>query len=364
MVDSMRVGIIGVGNISPAYINGCRAFDILDLVACADLNVVRAEQVAEEYAIPRAMSVEELLADPTLDIIVNLTIPAVHAQVSLNILHAGKHVYSEKPLAITLEDGRLIMETANAAGLRVGCAPDTFLFAPHQTARKLVDEGAIGKPVAAIGFMMGHGPEGWHPNPDFFYAPGGGPMFDMGPYYVTCLVNLLGPATRVSGAAQISFPERVAKDGRRIPVGVPTHYAGTIEFASGAVATLITSFDVWRHHLPKMELYGETGSLTIPDPNGHDPRDVQLYTAGQEDWEVMPLTYTDQWARGIGLADMAYAIGSGRPHRASGELAYHVLEVMSAFETASKTEQYVRIESRPEQPRPLPTDLPARMLDH
>ena len=358
-----KVGIIGVGNISPAYIKGCRAFDILDLVACADIDLDKARTVAAENNIPVACSVDELLADPTIDIVINLTIPAVHAEVSLKALNAGKHIDSEKPWATSLSDGKAIIDTAAAKGLRVGCAPDTFLFGQHQTARKLIDEGAIGDPVAAVGFMLGHGPEGWHPNPDFFYAPGGGPMFDMGPYYVTCLVALLGPAVRVSGAARASFPTRTTSKGRTLPVNVPTHYTGTVEFASGALATLITSFDVWGHRLPQMEIYGSVGSIAIPDPNGYDPRTVKLFVPGQHDWEVMPVSHREDWARGIGLADMAYGIRDGRPHRASGALAYHVLEIMHAFSTAYESGTYVTLQSTVDRPDALPVGLPPRVLE-
>jgi predicted dehydrogenase len=363
MTEQLRVGIIGVGNISPAYIQGCRAFDVLDLAACADIDIERAQRAATEHQIARAMSVDDLLAAPDIDLVINLTIPSAHADVSLRILAAGKHVYSEKPLAITLDDARHIMETAAAKSLHVGCAPDTFLFAPHQTARRLVDEGAIGKPIAAVGAFAGHGPESWHPNPDFFYARGAGPMLDIGVYPITCLVNLFGPASRVSGTAQKSFPERFTPNGRAIPVEVPTHYTGSIEFTSGAVATLITSFDMWSHRLPPLEVYGEKGSMGLPDPNGHHPRDVKLFVPNQHDWENMPLTYDDIWSRGIGVADMALGILKGRPYRASGELAYHVLEIMSAFETASSTGNYVTIHSQPPQPALLPLGLPPRQLD-
>jgi len=358
-----KVGIIGVGNISPAYIKGTRAFDILDLAACADIDLDKARKVAAENDIPAAYTVDELLNDPEIDIVVNLTIPAVHAAVSLKALNAGKHVYSEKPLAIKLSDGKAIIDTAAAKGLRVGCAPDTFLFGQHQTARKVLDDGVIGVPVAAVGFMLGHGPERWHPNPDFFYAPGGGPMFDMGPYYVTCLVALLGPAVRVSGVARASFPTRTAKDGRELPVTVPTHYTGTIEFASGAIATLITSFDVWGHRLPQMEIYGSVGSMTIPDPNGYDPREVKVFVPDKHEWDVMTVSHREDWARGIGLADMAYAIRDGRSHRASGELAYHVLEIMHAFETAYTNGTYVTLESTVERPEALPIGLAPRVLE-
>lgn len=364
-VKVMRIGIIGVGNISPAYIQGCRAFDALDLVACADIDTERAKKVAAEHNIPRALSVDELLADPDIDIVINLTIPAVHAEVSLRAIEAGKHVYSEKPLATTLEDGQKVMAAAKARGVMVGCAPDTFLFSQHQTCRHAIDQGAIGRPLAAVGFMASHGPEKWHPNPDFFYKPGAGPMFDMGPYYVTCLVNLLGAVTRVSGAATVSMPTRISGTGREIPVTVPTHYTGVLEFESGAVATLIISFDMWGNHLPQMEIYGETGSITVPDPNGFEPREVRLDTPDVDKanaWAVQSDPFREEWARGIGLADMAEAIQAGRPFRANGDLALHVLEVMSAFETAYKSGQYVSIANRVERPEALPVGLPPRRL--
>jgi predicted dehydrogenase len=360
MRDRLNVGIIGVGNISGAYISGCNAFDVLHLAACADMNIERAKQVATEHKI-KAYSVDDLLADSSIDIVINLTVPLAHAEISQKILAAGKHLYSEKPLAVTLEDAGKIVEAANAKGLRVGCAPDTFLFSQHQTTRKLLDEGAIGTPVAATGFMISRGPESWHPNPDFFYQVGGGPMLDMGPYYVTCLVNLLGAAKRVTGAARISFPERVAKGGHRIAVEVSTHVSGTIEFASGAIATLIMTFDVRGSGLPLMEVYGEYGSLRVPDPNGWKPREILLTTGG--DWQMQPEAYRSEWARGIGTADMAYGILYGRPHRASGALAYHALEVMHAFETASRIGRHVDIQSTVERPSLIPMGLAARVLD-
>ncbi|HVO43883.1 MAG TPA: Gfo/Idh/MocA family oxidoreductase [Aggregatilineales bacterium] len=354
----LRVGIIGVGNISPAYISGCHFFHVLDLVACADIDMHRAERVAAENAIPHAYSVDQLLADPAIDAVINLTVPAAHADVSLKVINAGKHVYSEKPLAITLADGQAILAAAQAKGVRVGGAPDTFMFGPHQNCRQMLDSGAIGNVVAGAAFLASHGPEKWHPNPDFFYKPGGGPMLDMGPYYITCLVNLLGPVVRVSGAARASFPERIAGDGHHIRVGVPTHYTGTLEFASGALVTLIVSFDVWQHRLPRgMELYGERGTLTVPDPNGHDPREVQLFTTEAGHWAEVPSAYPPDWARGIGLADMAYAIQEQRPHRASGDLAFHVLEVMHAFETAYRAGTYVTLRSTCARPEVMSIDF-------
>ena len=236
--NKVKIGIIGTGNILGAYVRGTRAFDILDLVACADIDVPKAKARAQEFDIPRACTVDELLADPEIQIIINLTVPKAHAQVSLAVIDAGKSVQSEKPLAITREDGQKILAAAKAKSVLVGCAPDTFLGGGQQTCRKLIDDGTIGRPVAAVAFMTGHGPERWHPNPDFFYQVGGGPMFDMGPYYLTALINLLGPAKRITASAQMSFAERVAGpdrvNGRRIPVEIPTHIAGVIDFAEDA----------------------------------------------------------------------------------------------------------------------------------
>jgi predicted dehydrogenase len=359
MKEKLNVGIIGVGNISPAYINGSRMFDILNLVGCADMNVERAQQVATEHNLT-AYSVDDLLASPDIDIVINLTVPLAHAEVSQKILAAGKHVYGEKPLAVTLEDAKKILDTAEAKGLRVGCAPDTFLFSQHQTARKLLDEGAIGSPIGAVGFMVSRGVERWHPNPDFFYKFGGGPMLDMGPYYITCLINLLGAAKRVTGSARISYPQRTAKDGHVIDVETPTHYSGTIEFASGAIATLIMSFDVMGHSLPQMEIFGEYGTLRIPDPNGYKPREIMVFNG---EWHTEAEVYRPEWVRGIGLADMAYGILYGRPHRATGQQAYHALEVMHAFEKASTTGKHVDIQSSYERSALLPLGLPERQLD-
>ncbi len=360
-----KVGIIGCGNISNAYFKGCAAFDILEVVACADIDLDRAKAKGEEQGV-KGMSVEELLAHPDIDIVINLTIPAAHAEVSLQALEAGKNVHAEKPFALTREDGQKVLALAKEKDLLVGCAPDTFLGGGLQTCRKLIDDGWIGQPVAATAFMLGHGPEAWHPNPDFFYKVGGGPMFDMGPYYLTALVHLLGPVKRVTGSARISFPERVATSealfGHRIEVEIPTHVTGILDFASGAVGTLITSFDVWSHNLPRIEIYGSEGSLSVPDPNTfHGP--VRVRRAGEKDWSDIPLTHSDQVGRGIGVADMAYALQNGRPNRASGQLAYHVLDLMHAFHDASSTGRHVKMKSTVKRPAPLPLGLLAGQLD-
>jgi predicted dehydrogenase len=365
-VRKLRVGIIGCGNIMGAYVRGCRAFEILELVACADLIHEVAVARAVELEIPKALSVADLLADPTIDIVINLTVPKAHAEVSLAAIAAGKHVHSEKPLAVKREDGRRILDAARKNNVRVGCAPDTFLGGGLQTCRRLIDAGKIGEPVAATAFMMSHGPESWHPNPGFFYMNGAGPMFDMGPYYLTALVHLLGPVKRVSGSARISFPERVATSqalyGERIAVEIPTHVAGTLDFAQGSVATLVMSFDVWSHHLPRIEVYGSDGTLSVPDPNTFQGP-VFLRPAAEREWQEVALSHSDEVRRGVGVADLAYAIRSGRPHRANGDLAYHVLDLMHAFGDSSDTGRHVQLESICERPAVLPIGLEPGKLD-
>jgi predicted dehydrogenase len=282
-------------------------------------------------------------------------------------VRAGKSVWNEKPLAVERDEAKRLLAEAKKKGVRVGCAPDTFLGAAHQTCRKLIDDGWIGKPVAATAFMMGHGPEGWHPNPEFFYKKGGGPMFDMGPYYLTALVALLGPASRVTASAKIGMPERVIgngpKRGTGIEVEVPTHVAGVVDFADGAVATIIMSFDVWASQLPCIEIYGTEGTLSVPDPNfpGGTPR---LKRADAKDWADVPLSHPyAELARSTGVADMAHALRSGRPHRASGELAYHVLDLMHCFHEASESGRHVKVESTCERPLPFPLGLREGVLD-
>ena len=361
----IRIGIIGCGNISPAYFQGCRAFDILEVVACADIDPNRARARAEEFG-TAAWPVEQILADPAIHIVVNLTVPKAHAEVNLAAIAAGKHVYCEKPLAINLSDGLRTLAAAEKKGVRVGCAPDTFLGGGIQTCRKLIDDGIIGEPVAATAFMTCRGHESWHPNPAFYYQPGGGPMLDMGPYYLTALVNLIGPIRRVTGSTRITFPERLVTSqphrGTRIKVETATHVAGLMDFANGAVGTIITSFDIWAANLPRIEVYGTEGSISVPDPNRFDGP-VLLRRADASDWSEISLTHSADVGRGIGVADMAYGLVYGRPHRASGELAYHVLEVMHAFEDASQTGRHLDIESWCVQPAALPLGLMPGRLD-
>ncbi|ADV65838.1 Gfo/Idh/MocA family protein [Deinococcus maricopensis] len=354
----LRIGVVGVGNISPIYLSAPRTFPALTITAVSDLDLERARARADEFGVPRALPLGDLLRDDDVDVILNLTIPAAHAEVALAAVEAGKHVYNEKPLSIDLEAGRTLLARAHERGVRVGCAPDTFLGGGLQTARKALDDGLIGEPVAATAFMLGHGPESWHPNPDFFYQPGAGPMFDMGPYYLTALVNMLGPVRRVSSSARASFAERIAgagdAPGRRIPVRTPTHIASVLDFEAGPIATLVTSFDVWAADVPRLEIYGTEGTLSLPDPNTFGGP-VRVRRAGSDAWTDLPLTHPyAENSRGIGLADLAAALRTGRAHRASGELALHVLEVMHATLRASDLGRHIDIHARPPRPDALP----------
>ncbi len=362
-----KVGLIGCGVISGIYLENGKTFDAIDIVACADILLDRAQARAAEYGVPKAYSVDELLADPEIEVVLNLTIPRAHAEISLTALENGKSVYNEKPLTIEREESQRMLELANNQQLRIGCAPDTFLGGGLQTCRKLFDDVWIGQPVAATAFMMCHGPESWHPDPDFFYQRGAGPMFDMGPYYLTALTTLLGPVKRVTGSARISFPERVIlsepKYGQVIKVTTPTHVAGVMDFESGVVGTIITSFDVWGAQLPRIEIYGTEGSLSLPDPNTFGGP-VKVRRAGATEWSEIPLTHIySKNSRGIGLADMCLAVHSGRPHRANGELAYHVLDLMHAFHDASQEGRHVEVRSTMSRPAALPLGLIEGQLD-
>lgn len=362
-MERTKIGLIGCGNISNIYCLNQKKFSTTEIVACADLDLERARAKAAEHGIPKACGVDDLLADPAAQIVVNLTIPAVHADVSRRILEAGKHVYSEKPLAVKREDAAALLALAKSKGLRVGCAPDTFLGAGLQTCRKLIDDGAIGEPVGAAGWMLSRGPEGWHPDPEFFYQPGAGPMFDMGPYYLTALTSLLGPVSRVTGSARVSFPERTigskAKFGQTIRVNTATHIAGVLDFAGGAVGTLTTSFDVHATNAQHIEIYGSEGTLVVPDPNTFGGA-VGLRRGGEKAFteQTLRFPYEDN-VRGIGVAEMAAAIVADRPHRASGEMAAHVLDLMIAFHEASENGRHVEVGSSMQRPAAFPAGMQA-----
>lgn len=354
----MQIGIIGCGKISDAYFNGAKNANNLNIKACADLRVEAAQAKADEHGCT-AVSIDELLNDAEIELIVNLTIPQAHVEVGMQILNAGKHVYAEKPLAVTLEEADQLMAAATSAGKRIGSAPDTFLFGHGQTSRKLIDDGWIGTPTSGTALMRCPGHESWHPNPSFYYDIGGGPVLDMAPYYLTTLVNLLGPIKSVMGRTSRALDERIASaettKGQRIPVKVNTHATGILEFASGALITLIMSFDTHRASPENLTINGTHGSIDVGDPNCYFTP-PKVFCPGQEDWMEAPTTHPKN-ERMIGVIDMVDAIQHDRPHRASGELAYHVLEVMEAFETSSASDKAVTIKSSPERPAALPQGL-------
>jgi predicted dehydrogenase len=352
----IRVGIIGAGYISAAYLKAAQNFPELAMVSCADALPANAEKRGEEFGL-KVQSVDELLQDETVDLILNLTTPQNHLQVSSQGLEAGKHVYSEKPLALNREGAEALSQTARRHKVRLGCAPDTFLGGGQQTARKLIDEGAIGKPLGGTAFVLTPGPESWHPSPEFYYQAGGGPVFDMGPYYITALINLLGPVTRVTSIARRSFAHRVfgagPRKGQKFAVEILTHFNALVEFAQGAIISFHASFDVQGHsHLP-IEIYGTDGSLQIPDPNFFGGP-VRLLEKGGR-WVDMPLThgFGDGNYRILGVADMASAIRANRPHRASDEIALHTVEVMEAIVSGGESGVPVPVLSHCERPRAL-----------
>jgi predicted dehydrogenase len=377
-IQPLNVGILGCGHVSDQYLVGCSRFDVLRIVACADLELERAQRKAAEQDVPRACSPESLFADPEVDLVVNLTPPLAHANASLAAMQAGKHVWSEKPLAPSLEEAAQLLAAADEAGVRLGCAPDTFLGGALQTSIKLVDDGWVGDPVSAVALVSEHGYEHFHASVDFFYGPGGGPALDLGPYYVTALVALLGPVARVTGLARATFPERIVpagpRRGERIPVQVPTHVTGALEFESGALVTVLLSWDIWSTNLPYLEVYGTQGSLSVPNPDEFDGLPL-LRRAGKEEleqpppppgsppWRGIPLAFDGDVGRGIGVADMASAIRTERPHRASAELAFHVLEVVCGLQGLASEPGGVEIESRCPRPAPLPMGLRRGILD-
>jgi predicted dehydrogenase len=363
-----NVAIVGCGNISGIYFqNLCTVFENINVKSCADLDPERTASKIEEYPGVQVATLEQILADPEIEIIVNLTTPQGHFPVAMQAVEAGKSVHNEKPVVLTREEGKTLLAAAAAKGVRIGSAPDTFMGAGIQTCRKLIDDGWIGEPIGAQAFMLCHGHESWHPDPEFYYKTGGGPMFDMGPYYVTALVSLLGPVRRITGSTRMTFPERTItsekKYGQKVEVEVATHIAGVMDFANGAVGTITTSFDVWAADVPCIEIFGTEGSLSVPDPNGFGGV-PKIKRMGAKTWSDIPLThgYADN-ARGIGPADMAAAIAANRPHRANGELAYHVLDIMHAFHDASDQGKHIALESTCERPAPLPAGLLKGMLD-
>jgi predicted dehydrogenase len=372
----LGIGIIGCGNISMTYLRNAALFHGVELRACADISADMSALRAKEYGI-RALDVDALLADPEVELVLNLTVPAVHYDVSMSALTAGKHVFTEKPLATSSNEGRRLVEEAKSRGLLIGSAPDTFLGAAGRRARRLMDEGAIGKPVGGTAFMFGRGMEHWHPNPQFYYQPGGGPVFDMGPYYLTMLVNLLGPVKSVMAMATKGQEERqITADGpfkdSWFKVGTPTNVLSLLEFQSGATVNFGASWDVFRHSNHPIELHGTEGSIRLPDPDTfggtvslsergaewkHFESESELY--GAHNW---PYAAPDRANyRMLGVADLANALETGRAPRASGDLALHVLEIMEAILTSGESRSAVAIAGSATQP-PLFGENEARSL--
>ncbi len=369
MADSVRVGVVGCGNISSAYLGMAKKFPVVEIVACADLVREVAEAKAEEFEVPRVLSVDDLVKDPSVDIVLNLTIPKAHTEIALRALEAGKHAYSEKPLGIDREDGRKVIETGRRKNLRVGCAPDTFMGAGLQTARKLIEDGAIGKPIAFTAFMMSPGPEGWHPSPEFLFEKGGGPMLDMGPYYLTAFNNLFGPIKRLTGTTSFARPQRVIgsgpKKGKAFNIETPDFVCGTIEYENGAAGTIVTTYATHHatyDHKQPITVYGTEGTMKVPDPNNFDsPVSVRL--AADQEWKDVPFQFVTGYGRSIGLADMAQAIKSGRKHRANGEQAFAVLDAMIGFLDSARDGKAFTPTARCERPAPMRADLPFGVLD-
>lgn len=348
-MQRMRIAMIGVGSISGIYLkNITQVFREMELIGVCDLIRSRAENAQQEYNIPKLYeTMHDAFADPEVDIVLNLTRPYEHFEVTKAALEAGKHVYSEKPLGASWEEGQQLAALAAERGLRLGGAPDTFLGAGIQTCRKLIDDGFIGEPVGAAAFMICHGHETWHPDPEFYYKFGGGPMLDMGPYYVTALVNLLGRVRGVTGVTKSSFPQRIItsepKRGTVIDVDVPTYVTGILDFENGATGTLFTTFDVHYPEQARFEIYGSKGTLIVPDPNVFGGP-VRLYRPEEGKYMDMPLLFDyAENSRALGLADMAKAIQSGRDARADVQQTLHVLEILTAFERSSRQQGYLPI---------------------
>ncbi len=357
-----HIGIVGCGNILSAYVRGLRTLPTMHVLGCADVDQERASQAAEAHGIKEFSSVDELLDDDAVDVVVNITPPVAHAAVSKAAVSRGKHVYSEKPISASLAEADSLLHALSTASGRLGCAPDTFLAAPNQTARAAIDAGLIGEPIGAAATIPHSRAEEWHPDPSFLFGPGGGPLLDMGPYYIVGLVNCLGPIYSVSGATRIGAnPRRVTATNRRVDtvrVTVPTHAVAILRFASGVLGTLTASFDLWSDHVQHIEVYGTEGILRLPDPDKFEG-DVTFKANAQNEWRVVPPVLALQnWSskdgvpRGLGVADLVDSL-AGSLHRTSAELGYHVLEVLESIEESSRTETVQRLESCPSRPPAL-----------
>jgi predicted dehydrogenase len=357
---SVGIGIIGSGTIFPAYARTLANAPDARLVAVADLDEARARARAEAFGVPHALSPAGLLERDDVGLVIDLTVPGAHFDVNRRALEAGKHVYSEKPLSATAAEARSLVDLAQRSGLALGGAPDTFLGVGYQTARTALDDQVIGRPFAAVAHMLTNGPERWHHDPAFFYLPGAGPLLDMGPYYVTAMVSLFGPVASVTAEGGRTWPSRTIaqglKAGQAFDVHVDTHITLLLRFHSGVLATLLTTFDVGVSDLPRFEVFGERGTLSLPDPNTFGGP-VRVRNAADAPWQEVPAVggFAGN-ARGIGALEMLHAHGAGRPPRASGALASHVLDVLEGGLTSMRVGQRIAIDSRPERPAPLTHD--------
>lgn len=358
MKKTMNIGIIGCGVISDIYLkNLTTVFRNVSVLACADLVIEKAQQAADKYQIPQACTVDELLDNKEVDIVINLTIPQAHAEVTTKALLKGKHVFEEKPLAVTVEEGKELIALAKKRQLHLCCAPDTFLGAGFQTARKIIDDGWIGEVVGVSAFMGYGGPESWHPNPAFLYKKGAGPLLDIGPYYLTALVSLFGPIKSTAGLAMMTFAKRTITSqpfyGEEITVEEPTHVNALLQFHSGVQAQLTTSFDVAGTTLPNIEVYGTQGSLILPDPNTYGGP-VKIFHKKQKAWCELPLLYGYQTnSRGLAVSDLVAAISEQRKPRTDASLSLHVLETMHGIKIASDKNTIYTVESSCERPQPF-----------
>ncbi len=371
MAKETAIGIIGCGVISETYFRLAPSFRGLKIVACADVVPAAAKARAEQYGVT-AVSVDEMLKSDEIEVVINLTIPSAHYDVTKSILSAGKHAYSEKPLALSAREAGKLVAEADKRGLKLGCAPDTFLGGGGQTARRLIDKGTIGKVVSGTAHVLSHGMEHWHPNPGFFFQPGAGPMLDLGPYYVTALVNLLGPVKTVAAMATSGFSHRLVTaegpmQGKKVKVTTPTTINAMLEFHSGAEVTIATSWDVWKHgHANPIELYGTEGSMLVPDPNffggtvfhserggDYQETDAALAPFGAFNYQGRPGTPMRSNYRMLGVADLIDAARHKREPRCSGRLAAHVLEVMESTLLSAAMRKFVTLKTEIERPKPL-----------
>ena len=352
-MKTIKTAMIGVGCISGIYLKNIHeTFHEIQLIGVCDLVRERAEKAQQEYGIPKLYeTMHDAFADPEVEMVLNLTRPYEHYEVSKSALLAGKHVYCEKPLGADLDEGKELLSLAKEKGLLLGGAPDTFLGAGIQTCRRLIDDGYIGTPIGSAAFMIGHGPESWHPDPAFYYKRGGGPMFDMGPYYLTAMINLMGGVDRVFSASRISFPQRLITSqpfaGNVVDVDVNTYVAGTVQYASGAIGTIFTTFDAYfpREKNRFIEIYGTEGTLFVPDPNTFGGK-VEIYRPEDGGLKEIPLMYGyPENSRALGLADMCKALLTGRVARCDVQQTYHVLEMIEGFETSARTGEWTKIES-------------------